>query len=371
MLATSVLQRLNRYAVYSVSSILGILGVITFAMSAQKSDGMVSVLGFLGIFAGFLPATLAHEFGHAIFGRLAGWRIWIVSVGPFSVRLNPLQRIRMTSSIGRDAGGFVVGTPMSALANTKWRYIVFCLGGPVLSLVTGVTAFLFAGPFWPFLPPYDDYPQALRGYVLAFAFMSLGCAALTIWPFRTAKGLGNDGANILSTFFSKTWVSATGYGGQLLQFGVEHARWPAWIKEHVAADLGKDQPSREALYISFIHSVATNPARAKETAAKIENVDPDLYLLLTAFMGAVFDNDVYAAESALIRVQRDLSLWPGARRMRELTLAAIDAADGDFKSARQRLNAVELQVHQGAFSDLIWERILRQARASPCFAALQ
>lgn len=272
-----------------------------------------------------LPVLLivAHEFTHAVAGRLAGARVFEVRVGWHRPRFQlRLGRLRLTLARGLSRGGFCVAAFLRPSVG-RWRYAVL-YGAPMLLHLAGCVAVipflsspwplaeLRAGHFFFFLNALlflasarpIDYPvgafripndgKALllllrdpgraeqwrrQGFVLpALYALSDGEAEEALARARDAEHLFPDDPEVGRALFTVYW--ALGYHAYALRFVGPFAdaiRQPGGLDERQLLTLGALQGDRleRWLYgVVCLHGEAWDAAlNAVDTALKGETLD--------------------------------------------------------------------------------------------------
>ncbi|RYU80474.1 M50 family metallopeptidase [Hymenobacter persicinus] len=180
---------------------LGALGgVVGFwgARHGLKSSGTAhwgkpQLLGLLALLpVAWLVAVGLHELGHALAGRLQGFRLHWLTVGPL------MWRRQSTGHLGFEwnrnlntAGGLALSVPPDDV-RLRERFRVFTAGGPLGSL--GWTA-LALGVFSQLPPPMQSTVPA--GALALSGGISLLLFVVTLLPFQ-AGGFASDGMRLLN-----------------------------------------------------------------------------------------------------------------------------------------------------------------------------
>jgi len=154
----------------------------------------ISVWGaMLGVMGCLYIAVALHELGHAAGGKLAGYHLVYLIVGPLRLgREIDGWRLRLLSGRLFSFGGWAYGV-QSHRDGWRWRRVLFILGGPVASLLLAI---LIIGLrlYWR-----DEMLAAPLG--LFIHFMSF--AAIGILPFSwipmSIRGLRNDALVLIDT----------------------------------------------------------------------------------------------------------------------------------------------------------------------------
>jgi hypothetical protein len=178
---TSLRAKLNDAAGWLIGGAALLAIVVITATLTSIDDAIGAGLLFVGLMAGGFLSIAAHELGHAAAARLAGWRVWIISVLGIVVRSG--HGLRLSTKYTRDVGGYVLGSPPEAALDTKLRSIVFSAGGPLISVVTTliIAGVLFAVPRASWQAPIS---AGFFAAILAFGVASAVSALMTLWPTR-------------------------------------------------------------------------------------------------------------------------------------------------------------------------------------------
>jgi hypothetical protein len=151
------------------------------------------VLGLLALLPpAWLLAVALHELGHALAGRLQGFRLYWLVVGPLMWRRQPPGRLRFGWNRNLNlAGGLALSAPPDD-HRLRERFRVFAAGGPLASLGWGALA----------LGGYALLPAGTQGTVPAAALALSGAVSLllfvvTMLPLQ-AGGFVSDGRRLLN-----------------------------------------------------------------------------------------------------------------------------------------------------------------------------
>jgi hypothetical protein len=264
----------------------------------------------------YYAAIALHEIGHLAAGRLAGFRPWLLVVGPLK-----LQRTGRSWSAGVNRvfpwhGGFAGGTP-DGTHRLRQRMTLLLAGGAGTNLLTGAAALA--------LLTVVDVPRAggrLVGWdaaiylgVLAFALISCLMAVIALVP-GTGHGFVTDGGRIVR--FLKNDAGTEGEVALLAVLGASTSgvRPRDWPRDLVARalTLPADTPTgvaAEMLAHDFAVDTGDIAAARQHLAAAMARIDtlprlarPGL-LLMAAQFAALHDQDARRAR-ALLETARPL-----------------------------------------------------------------
>jgi hypothetical protein len=204
-------------------------GACALAAPAGGVAGAMAVIVLASILAFFLSLA-AHEAGHLLGGRLAGFRFALYAAGPIRVRRSP-SGLRFEINDRWSLAGFAFSVPVH-LRNLQRGMVWFVAGGPVANLLL---AAIVAGIS---LAPTLAAPSRETGRAFLGGFLSLGLSVFVFQAGFTSFVLGvvtlvplrkddffTDGARLL----------------MLLRGGAQAERWSAlWTL--FAASAGGQRP---------------------------------------------------------------------------------------------------------------------------------
>ena len=173
-----------------VGAALGYFGMSAYDAAASSNEVIGWLLAVL-VLLGLPLAILLHELGHVGAGRLNGFRLSMLVVGP--VRLESVRgrlRLRRNRSLAM-AGGVAVMLPDGA-ERLRRRMAWLVAGGPAASVAGG--ALLLAASLA--LPGTGPVAATVRFAVAGIGIASLGIAVATLIPGRTA-GFDSDGLQLI------------------------------------------------------------------------------------------------------------------------------------------------------------------------------
>ncbi|QNE39256.1 M50 family metallopeptidase [Hymenobacter sp. NBH84] len=154
---------------------------------------LMQKLGLLALLpVAWLVAVGLHELGHALAGRLQGFCLHWLTIGPLMWRRQPAGRLRFEWNRKLNtAGGLALSVPPDDV-RLRERFRVFAAGGPLASLAWGALG----------VGLYTLLPAAAQGTVPVIALalsggISLLLFVVTIIPFHTG-GFASDGMRLLN-----------------------------------------------------------------------------------------------------------------------------------------------------------------------------
>ncbi len=229
-----------------------------FVGKALKSSPIELTIGIE-----IIPMTLvvmllvlaAHELGHVIGGRLAGFRFYLYAVGPLRIDgVNGELRFQWNRNASLWGGIAASGPDPKALPSNedlRKKMLMLVGGGPVVSLLGGL-AYIPATAFWP-------SNQHLAAVFMIFAVGSLCIALVTMLPINNS-GFVNDGARVLQLTLRQPagmrWVSAAALGAISMS-----SRPREWPQELVDASTENIEPTYDgimAMYTRYSYHLDRN-----------------------------------------------------------------------------------------------------------------
>jgi hypothetical protein len=279
--------------------VLGILltGVLLF----------VSELGPVAarLMTAFLLESAAHEGGHLLAGRLAGFRLMRYISGPVKITGTEAGlRFGFNESWDQFAGS-VICVPRR-WHNVRWRAVALTAGGPLGSLSLGLCA------MWLNNLIVGDTPLAFtfKEFLGTVSFMSLISFALNALPIKS-HGYLSDGARIM----------------MLLKGGPAAERWCAILALVGASKNGRRPREWDAEWVAR----AVGPADGSVDDAGATHI---------AFYWALDRGDIDLAEEMIRRTYAASGQGPAVMRPVVLADAAFFYAHyrGDYMAARYFLN---------------------------------
>lgn len=349
----AALSDLNRATPTLMALGLGIYAYTTLGLAIDRSglfeDWLGATIFVSALIVGWLPTIFVHELGHAIAAQASGWRVWMFSVGPFVFRLYPHFKLEFGSPLAIDAGGFVLPAPKTEAANTKARGICVTAAGPFVSVAAALASYLCALPFID----GGGADLVLAGTLVAFSASSWGSAALTLWPFST-DGIPNDARKIWYSLQSSYLPSPRQYAAALTHHGFAREDFDPWIRDIAVAAHFKEVTLAER-FLSAIES--SDFANAREMLG--DEPDPTLDLM-RAYLDANVDGDTAAAEAKLMRTI--VLQWEIGDHLRDLTLASLMAAAGEFENSHARLDMLQQALPYSPSRHSAWRVLVARAR---------
>jgi len=261
------------YLVAFVEELSGFIGVMiamwvvpfvvagSIAAGPSVLDGWLSNLEHYGI-ANFFSVVLAiwylclvtHELGHLLVGRLIGFRMRQLALGPLVIT-NVADRTKATLARRWD---FVTFMTIGAPTKLRRRLCVYSMGGILANLLCGSISLVLVSS-----------EQTLSNLALAeIAFYSVWYIVITAIPYTRRNGLVTDGFRLLSFVRSdpsmKRWLAITELSHNL-DCGIRGKRWS---RELVNAAGAGPQGSLDALQGGWLAYYATSDAHEIESSAR-------------------------------------------------------------------------------------------------------
>lgn len=294
------------------------------------------------ILFGYFLVVLVHELGHAIAAWLVGWRVWIIYVAPFSLRLDDGELHIASGYKGEDFAGFVLPSPSAARHDTKWHGAIVSAGGPMASwLVAGLLiAIAYPGPTYP-----GDISDVRYG-LYALGFFSLAAAIGSSLPL-VRRGQPNDAATIQARLDGTVrhgphawWAIA------LWRYGIEPKHWNADLR--VSVDAARSNPGLAWIpaYFDGVAALrARDPAAMRLTFPALGATFNQASLdILEAYLRAAFESEGKSAAELLASILSLDGVPSEVLCLRELALVEIERASGQAFIARNRLARVRTQL---------------------------
>ncbi|TVR62824.1 MAG: hypothetical protein EA422_10650 [Gemmatimonadales bacterium] len=338
---------------FAVGALVGIglgylLGATGWATEVLDRVGRVELgPNHFALFLAGVPAlvfllVLIHELGHLTGGWFAGFRAYLLLVGPLRV-----ERVRERWTVGLNPriatwGGLAASAPDDA-RNLRGRMALYAVAGPGANLVTGgivLTALVVA---------QGAFPPVVHAWMLAFTLGSLILGVLTLIPGQAA-GMYTDGGRLLRLL--RTGPELEGDLALIALTGLSLAgrrprEWPEALVDQALSlppdslmgvfarqvaylrtlDLGDMEGAREYLDEALEH----RDALGKAGGATIR--------LHGAFFYATHGGDTVRARE-LLDEARESPLE--ARHLRPMAEAAVRMAEGDEEGARAKLDEARL-----------------------------
>ncbi|HEY1631491.1 MAG TPA: hypothetical protein VGF56_09250 [Rhizomicrobium sp.] len=277
------------------------------------------------------PVILIHELGHAVMAWIVGWRVAVIVVGPFWLRIAPLGlRLRREASVD----GRTFNAPRHAGQHTRGRILALLAGGGLANLLSGGLAVWGARQ----LPPFGA--AALAGFGLVSLFIGLS----NLIPAQLKSGAANDGLRILTTLLRPLPDAALAAAratvlGQSMS-GVAAKDWDAASMALLQAR-PDDEAGLSALMLFDYHNGfgRTGEARAALDRAKARYGDAPAMrtplIVIEAFFLARMEHDPDRAQALLDTAP------PRARKLYDYhrAQAAIPVARGDHGAALAAIRA--------------------------------
>jgi hypothetical protein len=331
---------------------VGVLFLVSGSLGYLASSGLDALPGvqlswsqivvvIVALVLVYLLCIAAHEAGHVLGGRLAGFRTLLFIVGPLRIERTVDG---FTAGLNRSvmlAGGLAAMVP-AGLHDLRRRTIVMVAGGPMVSLMLGAQLLAVYQATSPFLVRPDG---ALAAHLVALTLaaaggMSLLIGMLTLLPSRTG-GFYSDGARMLRLMRTSEDAEREVALIALTAMSVAGTRPREWDSALVARIAGiRDGGPFEVggLQFAFAHALDRgdiDEARNHLEAAlhRIGQLPPSArssLLFAGATFFALFDADAPRAR-ALLADAHDGPL--SAPHRRRLAQAAISLAEGDVASA--------------------------------------
>lgn len=337
-------------ALIGLGAVAGYFAAANFdPLPALDPSPVEAVLAAVTLVLIYLLCVAAHEAGHVLGGRLAGFRTLLFIVGPLR-----LERTGDGFTVGLNrsvllAGGLAAMVPIG-LGDLRRRTIVMVAAGPLASLMLGAQLLAVYQATSSFLVRGDASPTLhLAGLALAAAGgMSLLIGALTLLPGRSG-GFYSDGARMLrlmrATDDAEREVALIALTGMSMA-GTRPREWDselvvlgAGIRDGGPFEVG----GRQFAYAHALDRGDIDGARDHLEAAlhRIDQLPSSArssLRLAGATFFALYDGDAARAGALLAAVRDGPLAEPHRHRLAE---AALRLAEGDLDAALAAARAVQ------------------------------
>ncbi|MFO7537653.1 MAG: M50 family metallopeptidase [Chloroflexota bacterium] len=191
----SLLWRLLKWLFYlGITGVTGIiLGIIVIALPGPLMPGTSLPVAVIGVLLCLYVAVALHEVGHALGGKVAGYHLVFLIVGPLRLgREIGGWRLRLLPQNIFSFSGWAYSVPTQR-DGWRWRRLLFILGGPLASLLL---AFAVIGLrlIWQ---------DAVISPSVALALHFMTFAAIAVLPFSiiplVIRGIRNDALLFIDT----------------------------------------------------------------------------------------------------------------------------------------------------------------------------
>jgi hypothetical protein len=325
-----------------------------------------------------LGACIAvHELGHALGGKLAGWRVYVITIGPWSYFPAEWRFARARGyPVYGDVGGWVFAAALDGGKTSE--NLLFTLGGPVANLALAVGGFIsltlyllslrYPLELWAssVLFRWDLVLLLLPFWLLVLVGVSacslvIGVAnLLPMW----GKGWHSDGAAVLSLLRKGRNVGPTWHLAlllSLLRFGVRPAYWGARLIRKVEDYEGTPQQNvlRDRLLCRHYFAIG-DVGRARVAAERIMKSPATKSvgeLIEYAFLLAIVDGNAAEAKRILDEVPENARGSFEYCRAQAIVSYLLGDIDGALKTVRM--------IRRGDSDDRALFRAIRRRRPLP------
>lgn len=311
----------------------------------------------------------AHELGHVIGGRLAGFRFYLYAVGPLRIDgVKGALQVKFNRNASLWGGIAAAGPDPNDIPDNealRKKMLMLVCGGPIMSLLGGLA-------FFPALAIWVSNQYVAAGLMI-FAIGSLCIALVTMLPIDNS-GFVNDGARILQLArrneAGRRWVSSAALGA--ISMSVRPRDLPAELVEATTQNVEPTYDGIMAMWTRYgyhldreefelarqwleraLANVDSWPAAARpiihtgaaDFFARIE-VDLErarMHLKEASKPGFVSKEAVSVAESAVLVAEGN---FPSARQSLKLARKSLDSLNGSSRSSVEEvLDQLEAKTH--------------------------
>jgi hypothetical protein len=334
--------------------------------------------GLVAIWIAFAVAVVIHELGHFFVGRLVGFALHALQLGPFLIA-NDHGTLRIRFQPWSGVAGFAaMHVPsFSRLHKKLWRLI---FAGPASNAVSaGLAIALLDVRAVAF---NAGASSALR----LFALVSLFCFFISVLPYRSSSGYLTDGARLKMLLFpnqaTRRWYAILGASVQQ-QAGRRPRNWNRrWLK--LASSTSGD--SHDALAGTWMAYIAANDAKDEAAAAayletclrslpSIRSPFRDLLMNEAGVFQSWFRRDAAKANVWFARVEKPARLTPIHRCRTEVAhrfaQGEIDQAYAEWAKGMQLIEGFRDAVQRERLRDgwMEWKQEMEARQASPMAAS--
>ena len=330
-----------------------------FLYSMRVWDRQFFLGGLVAFWLAISAAVLVHELGHFVAGRLMGFSLQFLQVGPLSIGYDH-GNLRIQYQPNWGVSGHTA-MHVSGTLRLRRKLLVYVAAGPLTNLLFvffgwGVTRNVAADLnilFW----------SAIQLFSAACLLAFFG----SVIPYRSANGFFSDGARLrmllLPNVETKRWYAIIGLGMQR-----RYGRRPReWNRRWLALASSSERPSVVALVGKFLSYAAANDRKDKAAAGELlesclrdvgaaRQPFRDTLMNEAAVFQAWFRNDAEKAKQWFARVQKPTKSTP---LQRTRGAVALLFAKGDAKTAFEEWDKGLEQI--GQFKDLVQRETLRQS----------
>jgi hypothetical protein len=311
----------------------------------------------------------AHELGHVIGGRLAGFRFYLYAVGPLRIDgVNGKLQFKLNRSASLWGGIAAAGPDPNNVPDNealRKKMLMLVCGGPIVSLLGGLA-------YFPALALWASNQYVAAGLVI-FAIGSLCIALVTMLPINNS-GFVNDGARILQlarrSEAGRRWVSSAALGA--ISMSLRPRELPAELVEATTQNVEPTFDGIMAMWTRYgyhldreefelarlwldraIANVDAWPAAARPiihtgAADFFARIEIDLerarvHLKEASKPGFVSKESVAVAASAVLVAEGN---YPAARESLKLARKSLESLSGSSRSSVEEvLDQLEAKTH--------------------------
>lgn len=333
---------------------------ISLRLYLTPESSLVRHLGWLLVaMAGAqLLASLVHELGHLVAGRVARLHLHMFMIGPVQLIKERSGRIKLRLRRGLGIFNGLTASIPSDGNNIRRRMLAFALGGPIASLLLA----LFGGLlFWWILQKTELYEQRAWVWelVLLGAFFSFTTLLSTMRPGSYGNGYQTDGGRIATLLENgekaHSWYAQVMLNAADIQ-GVRPREWDETLVTQMLADRERSVDALMGLWLAYFW--ALDKRDWQRAALYLDGLLHQRFrayggfkvkiILEQGFFFAWHERDLQKAEEWMLFLKRpSRPLWPQYYRTKTavaLLQGSVEEAEGYWQQAYDAYQNVE---HQG------------------------
>lgn len=315
--------------------------------------------GLVVFWLALVAAVVVHELGHFVAGRLMGFSLQFLQVGPLSIGYDH-GNLRIQYRPNWGVAG-LTAMHVSKILRLRRKLLVYVAAGPITNLL-----FVLVG--WGLTQNFAaDFNIFFWSAIQPFSAACLLAFLASVIPYRSANGFFSDGARLRMLLRpdveTKRWYAIIGVGVQR-----RYGRRPReWNRRWLALASSGEGPSVVALVGKFLSYAAANDRKDEAGAGQLlESCLRDVGVARGAFRDSLiheaavfqawFRNDAEKAQKWFARIQKPGQLAP---LQRTRGTVALRFAQGDAKTAFEEWAKGLEEIEQ--FKDAVQRTTVRES----------